>query len=85
MRTCDAVKVEGCLLKRDVPKDLPIFMTSSLYSFPLDIPRERATKPVALATMASSKLILEPSAKLVTIAGFWPHLSAKLFWVLGLR
>ena len=41
--------------------------------------------PVALATIACSKLIFEPSAKLVTIAGFWPHFSAKPFCVVGLR
>ena len=30
----------------------------------------RTSKPVALATIDCSKLILEPSAKLVTMAGF---------------
>ena len=49
------------------------------------MPRDCTTKPVALATMACSKLIFEPSAKLVTIAGFCPHVSAKPCWVVGLR
>ena len=49
------------------------------------MPRDRTSKPVALATIACSKLIFEPSAKLVTIAGFWPHFSAKPFCVVGLR
>jgi hypothetical protein len=40
---------------------------------------------VAFATIVCSKLILEPSAKEVTIAGFWPHFSAKPRWVSGLR
>ena len=55
------------------------------YSRPRDMPRDCTLKPVALATIACSKLIFEPSAKLVTIAGFCPHLSAKPFWVVGLR
>jgi sugar phosphate permease len=59
-------------------------MTSSLYSMPRDMPRERTLKPVALATIACSKLIFEPSAKLVTIAGFCFHFSAKPFCVVGL-
>ena len=41
--------------------------------------------PVALATIACSKLILVPSAKEVTIAGFWPHCLAKPAWVVGVR
>ena len=49
------------------------------------MPRERTLKPVALATIVCSKLILEPSAKLVTIAGFCCHRSANPFWVVGLR
>ena len=60
-------------------------MTSSRYSSPRDMPRDFTTKPVALATIACSKLIFEPSAKLVTIAGFWPHFSAKPFCVVGVR
>ena len=49
------------------------------------MPRERTLKPVALATMLCSKLIFEPSAKLVTIAAFCPQRSAKPFCVVGLR
>ena len=41
--------------------------------------------PVALATIACSKLILVPSAKLVTMYGFWPHLAAKPACVVGVR
>jgi len=41
--------------------------------------------PVMLATTACSKLTLVPSAKLVTIAGFWPHFSAKAACVVGVR
>ena len=52
---------------------------------PRDIPRVRTMNPVALATIDCSKLIFEPSAKDVTIAGFWPHLSAKPFCVAGFR
>ena len=40
------------------------------------MPRDRTLKPVALATMVCSKLVFEPSAKLVTIAGFCPQRSA---------
>ena len=47
------------------------------------MPRDLTTKPVALATIACSKLIFEPSAKLVTIAGFCPHFSAKPSCVVG--
>jgi hypothetical protein len=50
-----------------------------------DMPRERTLKPVALATMLCSKLILEPLAKPVTIAAFCPQRSAKPCWVVGLR
>ncbi len=49
------------------------------------MPRCRTLKPVALATIVCSKLIFEPSANDVTIAGFWPHCSAKPFCVVGLR
>ena len=49
------------------------------------MPRLSTLKPVALATIACSKLIFEPSANEVTIAGFWPHFSAKPFCVFGLR
>ena len=42
-------------------------------------------KPVAFATIACSKLIFEPSAKDVTIAGFCPHCSANPCCVVGLR
>ena len=42
-------------------------------------------KPVALATIVCSKLIFEPSANEVTIAGFWCHFSAKARCVSGLR
>ena len=49
------------------------------------MPLELTLKPVALATMVCSKLILEPSAKLVTIAPFCPHRSAKPFCLVGLR
>ena len=52
---------------------------------PRDMPRDWTLKPVALATIACSKLIFEPSAKLVTMAGFWFHFSAKPFCVVGLR
>ena len=41
-----------------------------MYCRPHDMPRERTLKPVALATMLCSKLILELSGKLVTIAAF---------------
>ena len=41
------------------------------------MPRDLTLKPVALATIACSQLILVPSAKLVTMAGFCPHRSAK--------
>ena len=49
------------------------------------MPRLGTFSPQALATIACSKLTFEPSAKLVTIAGFCPHFSAKPFWVVGLR
>ena len=42
-------------------------------------------KPVAFATIACSKLIFEPSANEVTIAGFWPHRSANAPCVVGFR
>jgi hypothetical protein len=58
---------------------------SPVYGRPRDMPRERTLKPVALATMLCSKLILEPSAKLVTIAAFCPQRSAKPCCVVGLR
>ena len=35
--------------------------------------------------MACSNETFEPSAKLVTIVGFWPHFSANPFCVVGLR
>jgi hypothetical protein len=60
-------------------------MTSSWNSRPRDMPRSRTPNPVAFATIACSKLILEPSAKLVTIDGFWPHCSAQPSWVVGFR
>jgi hypothetical protein len=41
------------------------------------MPLVRTLNPVALAAMACSKLIFDPSAKDVTMAGFWPHFSAK--------
>ena len=41
--------------------------------------------PVALATIACSKEILVPSAKLVTMAGFCPHCLAKAACVVGVR
>ena len=49
------------------------------------MPRFATVMPVALATTAISKLTLVPSAKDVTMWGFWPHSSAKAFWVVGLR
>ena len=49
------------------------------------IPRRATFMPVALATIACSKEILVPSAKLVTMCGFWPHRAAKPSWVVGLR
>ncbi len=49
------------------------------------MPRDRTRKPVALATIDCSQLILVPSAKLVTIAGFCPHRSAQPCWVVGFR
>ena len=49
------------------------------------MPRCSTFAPVALATIVCSKLIFEPSANEVTIAGFWPHFSAKPAWVSGLR
>ena len=55
------------------------------YAVPRDMPRARTVKPVAFATIACSKLIFEPSANDVTIAGFCPHCSAKPFCVSGLR
>ncbi len=58
---------------------LPIVITSPRYSSPRDMPRDLTTKPVALATMACSKLIFEPSAKLVTIAGILPPLLGEAF------
>ena len=48
-----------------------------------NMPRWGALNPVALATIACSKDTFDPSAKLVTIVGFCPHLSAKSFWVVG--
>ncbi len=41
------------------------------------MPRCSTLKPVALATIACSKLIFDPSANDVTIAGFCPHRSAN--------
>ena len=41
------------------------------------MPRFATVMPVALATTACSKETLVPSAKLVTMAGFCPHFSAK--------
>ena len=49
------------------------------------MPRLATVMPVALATTACSKETLVPSAKLVTMAGFWPHCSAKAAWVVGVR
>ena len=66
---------------RSVPQNSPILRTSPVYCRP----RERTLKSVALATMLCSKLILEPSAKLVTIVAFCPQRSAKPCWLVGLR
>ena len=49
------------------------------------MPRRSTVMPVALATIACSKEIFVPSAKLVTMCGSWPHCSAKPFWVVGVR
>ncbi len=49
------------------------------------MPRFGTVNPVALATIACSKEIFVPSAKLVTMYGSWPHFSAKPFCVVGLR
>ena len=49
------------------------------------MPRCATRMPVALATIACSKEIFVPSAKLVTMYGFWPHCSAKPSCVVGLR
>jgi hypothetical protein len=46
-----------------------------------------ASSQIARAVHAKglSVLIFDPSAKLVTIVGFWPRSSAKSFWVVGAR
>ena len=49
------------------------------------MPRLGVRSPKALATIACSKLMLVPSAKLVTMAGFCPHCFAKPAWVVGVR
>ena len=49
------------------------------------MPRCCTVKPVALATIACSNEIFEPSANDVTIDGFWPQFSAKPFCVVGFR
>ena len=49
------------------------------------MPRSRTLNPVALATIVCSKLIFDPSANDVTIAGFCSHRSAHACCVVGLR
>ena len=49
------------------------------------MPRLGTFSPQALATIVCSNETFEPSAKLVTIVGFWPQRSAKPCWVVGLR
>ena len=41
------------------------------------MPRRATVMPVALATIACSKEIFVPSAKLVTMCGSWPHLARE--------
>src|SRR6266851_147458 len=53
-------------------------MMEPSYFSPRDIPRDLTLNPVALATIDCSKLILDPSAKDVTIAAFCPHRPALL-------
>ena len=49
------------------------------------MPRRATRIPVAFATIACSNEIFDPSAKDVTIRGFWPHCRAKPSCVVGLR
>ena len=49
------------------------------------MPRLATVMPVALAATVISKLTLVPSAKEVTMCGFWPQRLAKPSWVVGLR
>ena len=49
------------------------------------MPRFATRMPVAFATIACSNEIFVPSAKLVTMWGFWPHFWAKPSCVVGLR
>ena len=60
-------------------------MTDPSKTSPRDIPRWRTENPVALATMACSKLIFDPSANEVTMAGFCSQRSAHACCVVGLR
>ena len=64
-----------------------IFVSSSTWprwSRPI-MPRCETLMPVALATIACSNEIFEPSAKLVTMCGFCPHCFANASCVVGLR
>ncbi len=49
------------------------------------MPRFATRIPVAFATIACSNEIFVPSAKDVTMCGFWPHCFAKPSCVVGLR
>ena len=60
-------------------------MTDPSKTSPRDIPRWRTENPVAFATMACSKLIFDPSANEVTMAGFCSQRSAHACCVVGLR